>query len=203
MQSYKYVGKNLEELKQQALEELNVPENSLIFNSTEKKGSLFKGNSITLEVYKITDIAEEIKNYLNEILQSMTIEATYETKIRDNQIIIKMYSNKNNILIGRNGATLKALQTLIRAYIFQKINTYPYILLDVENYKEKQQRNLEHLAKQIAREVSKTKQPVIMDNMNSFERRIVHNVISKFNNVTTISEGTEPNRHIIVKPKED
>lgn len=203
MQSYKYVGKNLDELKKQAFEELNVPEKSLVFSTTEKKGSLFKGNSITLEVYKITDIAEEIKNYLNEILQSMTIEATYETKIRDNQIIIKMYSNKNNILIGRNGATLKALQTLIRAYIFQKINTYPYILLDVENYKEKQQRNLEHLAKQIAREVSKTKQPVIMDNMNSFERRIVHNVISKFNNVTTISEGTEPNRHIIVKPKED
>ena len=133
----------------------------------------------------------------------MGLETTFETKIRGEQITIKMFSNQNNILIGRNGQTLKALQQIIRQYIFNIIGVYPYILLDVENYKEKCENHLEKLAKQIAREVTKTKQPVIMDNMNSYERRIVHNTLANFKNITTFSEGEEPNRHIVVKIKED
>ena len=78
-----------------------------------------------------------------------------------------------------------------------------FVELVVENYKEKCENHLEKLAKQIAREVTKTKQPVIMDNMNSYERRIVHNTLANFKNITTFSEGEEPNRHIVVKIKED
>ena len=63
--------------------------------------------------------------------------------------------------------------------------------------------HLERLAKNIAREVRNTKQPVTMENMNSYERRIVHNVLTNFKGVITESEGEEPNRHVVVKPKED
>lgn len=75
--------------------------------------------------------------------------------------------------------------------------------LDASDYKDKQVSHLERLAKNIAREVRNTGREVVMDNMNSYERRIVHNVLTDFNGVTTISEGEEPNRHIIVKPKKD
>ena len=61
---------------------------------------------------------------------------------------------------------------------------YPHIILDVENYKEKQEKNLERLAKRIAREVATTKVDVKLENMNSYERRIVHNILSN-NNVRT------------------
>lgn len=203
MEKYTYTGKSLDELKTNAYQELNLEENECLIKVTEDKGSLFKGQSYTLDVYKITDIAAEIKNYLNELLTKMGLETTFETKIRGEQITIKMFSNQNNILIGRNGQTLKALQQIIRQHIFNIIGVYPYILLDVENYKEKCENHLEKLAKQIAREVTKTKQPVIMDNMNSYERRIVHNTLANFKNITTFSEGEEPNRHIVVKIKED
>lgn len=203
MEKYTYTGKNLDELKANAYQELNLEENECLIKVTEDKASLFKGQSYTLDVYKITDVAAEIKNYLSELLTKMGLETTFETKIRGEQITIKMFSNQNNILIGRNGQTLKALQQIIRQYIFNIIGVYPYILLDVENYKEKCENHLEKLAKQIAREVTKTKQPVIMDNMNSYERRIVHNTLANFKNITTFSEGEEPNRHIVVKIKED
>ncbi len=203
MEKYTYTGKNLDELKTNAYQELNLEENNCLIKVTEDKGSLFKGQSYTLDVYKITDVAAEIKNYLSELLTKMGLETTFETKIRGEQITIKMFSNQNNILIGRNGQTLKALQQIIRQHIFNMICVYPYILLDVENYKEKCENHLEKLAKQIAREVTKTKQPVIMDNMNSYERRIVHNTLANFKNITTFSEGEEPNRHIVVKIKED
>lgn len=203
MEKYTYTGKNLDELKVNAYQELNLEENECLIKVTEDKGSLFKGQSYTLDVYKITDVAAEIKNYLSELLTKMGLETTFETKIRGEQITIKMFSSQNNILIGRNGQTLKALQQIIRQHIFNIIGVYPYILLDVENYKEKCENHLEKLAKQIAREVTKTKQPVIMDNMNSYERRIVHNTLANFKNITTFSEGEEPNRHIVVKIKED
>ena len=203
MEKYTYTGKNLDELKTNAYQELNLEENECLIKVTEDKGSLFKGQSYTLDVYKIADVATEIKNYLNELLTKMGLETTFETKIRGEQITIKMFSNQNNILIGRNGQTLNALQQIIRQHIFNIIGVYPYILLDVENYKEKCENHLEKLAKQIAREVTKTKQPVIMDNMNSYERRIVHNTLANFKNITTFSEGEEPNRHIVVKIKED
>lgn len=203
MEKYTYTGKNLDELKTNAYQELNLEENECLIKVTEDKGSLFKGQSYTLDVYKITDVAAEIKNYLSELLTKMGLETTFETKIRGEQITIKMFSNQNNILIGRNGQSLKALQQIIRQHIFNIIGVYPYILLDVENYKEKCENHLEKLAKQIAREVTKTKQPVIMDNMNSYERRIVHNTLANFKNITTFSEGEEPNRHIVVKIKED
>ena len=58
------------------------------------------------------------------------------------------------------------------------------------------------LAKKTAREVVNTKMEVKLDNMNSYERRIIHNTLSDNNKVITISEGEEPNRHIIIKLKQ-
>ena len=127
-------------------------------------------------------------------------EVSFESKIREGQINIKLYSSNNSILIGKNGQTLAALQNVIRQRIYSKIGLYPYVLLDVENYKDKQKGYIERLAKNLAREVKKTKRPIEMENMNSYERRIVHNVLAEIKGVTSASEGTEPNRHVVIKP---
>ena len=133
----------------------------------------------------------------------MNIEAQFETNVRNSQINIKMYSDKNNILIGKNGQTLMAIQTILRQQVYNKINVYPHILLDVENYKEKKLSNLERNAKRIAKEVMKTKIDVELDNMNSYERRIIHNALADFKNISTTSEGEEPNRHIVIRYKKE
>ena len=98
---------------------------------------------------------------------------------------------------------IAALQTIVRGVATKELNTHLNIILDISDYKEKQERNLERLAKNIAREVLKTHNPVTMDNMNSYERRLVHNALTKFKNISTLSEGEEPNRHIVVSYKED
>ena len=123
--------------------------------------------------------------------------------MREKQINIKMFSNNNAILIGKGGQTLSALTTIVKQYVYNQIGVYPYINLDVENYKDKQVMHLERLAKNIAREVRSTKNPVTMENMNAYERRIVHNVLTNFKGVITESEGEEPNRHVVVKPSEE
>ena len=198
-----FEAKTLEDAKAKALEELNVTEDEIISTHEEKKGKLFKSSTVLFKAIKISNIADYIKENLKELLENMNIEAQFETNVRNSQINIKMYSDKNNILIGKNGQTLMAIQTILRQQVYNKINVYPHILLDVENYKEKKLSNLERSAKRIAKEVMKTKIDVELDNMNSYERRIIHNALADFKNISTTSEGEEPNRHIVIRYKKE
>ena len=198
-----FEAKTLEDAKAKALEELDVSEEEIISTYEEKKGKLFKGSTVLFKAVKISTVAEFIKDNLKELLENMNIEAQFETNVRNSQINIKMYSDKNNILIGKNGQTLMAIQTILRQQVYNQINVYPHILLDVENYKEKKLSNLERNAKRIAKELMRNKIDVELDNMNSYERRIIHNALSNFKNITTTSEGEEPNRHIVIRYKKE
>ena len=95
------------------------------------------------------------------------------------------------------------MQTIIRQIVSNQINEKLSILLDVENYKEKKEKNIEYLAKKTAREVAKTKVEVTMDSMNSYERRIVHSILADDKYVYTESIGEEPNRCVVIKLKEE
>ena len=133
----------------------------------------------------------------------MGIETNFEVRRRDKSISIKLFSNNNAILIGKNGRTIGELQTIIRQIVSNQINEKLSILLDVKNYKEKKEKNIEYLAKKTAREVAKTKVEVTMDSMNSYERRIVHSVLADDKYVYTESIGEEPNRCVVIKLKEE
>lgn len=197
-----FEGKNKEALIEKALKEMGVTEKDILYNFEESKSGLFKGTTYKLKVIKNEEVASYLRDYLQELTNNMGIDVSFETKIRGEQISIKMYSDNNSILIGKNGKTLSALQTILRQKVYNQIEKYPYIILDVENYKEKQQQHLERLAKRLAKEVQKTKIDTTMENMNSYERRIVHNALANFKNISTVSEGEEPNRHVIIKYNE-
>ena len=84
-----------------------------------------------------------------------------------------------------------------------KLNSPLGIVIDVGNYKEKRAKNIENLAKRLAREAYKTKTEVTMDSMNSYERRIVHEALADDKYVYTESVGEEPNRKVVIKLKEE
>ncbi len=202
MKKYFFEGKTLEELKEKALTELNVNEEDLIILNSEVKSGLLK-KSASLEVTTLNDIQNYIKETLSEILKLMPIDAKFEIRRRDKTINIKIFSNNNAILIGKNGRTIGALQTVIRQMLSSELDEKIKVILDVENYKEKRVKNIEYLAKKTAREVAKTKIEVTMDSMNSYERRIVHSVLADDKYVYTESVGEEPNRCVVIKLKEE
>lgn len=202
MKKYLYEGKTVEELKEKALNELKVNEDDLIIKVIEEKSSLLK-KSAKIEVTTINDILNYIKEVLTEILKLMEIDVKFEIRRREKTISIKLFSDNNAILIGKNGRTIAALQTLVRQIISNEINEKLSIILDVENYKEKRTKNIEYLAKKTAREVAKTKVEAKLDSMNSYERRIVHSVLANDKFVYTESIGEEPNRCVVIKLKEE
>ena len=131
----------------------------------------------------------------------MGIDVSFESNIRENQFNIKMFSDNNAILIGKGGRTMKAIETITKQMIQSKYGVRVRLFLDVENYNDKRIKQLERLAINTAKDVRNTKVEVHLDNMNSYERRVIHNKLTDFKGVTTESEGEEPNRHIVIKPE--
>ena len=202
MNKYNFEGKTFEEVKERALYELKESENNIIIKVIAEKNGLLK-KSVTVEVIKYSDVINYVKETLTTIINLMNLNPTFEVKRRDNSINIKIYSDNNSILIGKNGRSIQALQLLIRQMLANKITNEVLVNLDVENYKEKKLKSIEFLAKKIAREVSKTKVETKMDSMNSYERRVVHNLLANNKYVYTESIGEEPNRWEVIKPKEE
>ncbi len=191
-------GKTLLEAIENAKNELKT-ENIIYTKEEVKKGGIFKSTVYKVNAISHQELLKEIKEYLEEITKSLGLEVQFETSIREDTFTITMFSDNNAILIGKNGQTLKALETLCRAKVSADWKINVKIILDVENYKEKRVEALERLAIKTAKEVRATKIDVALENMNSYERRIIHNKLTNFKGVTTKSEGEEPNRHIVIK----
>lgn len=203
MKIYTYEGKNIEELTLQALKELDVKEDEMITDVKEETVGLLKKKKYTLKVVLKSEVLEFSKNYIRDIAKGMGLDdIQLETQRTEQHLKITMHSENSSILIGKNGRTLSSLQTLLRSAISNKIEMKVNVVLDVENYKIRQEKNIERLAKKLAKEVLKTKEPITMDSMNSYERRVVHNVLGNFKGITTESEGEEPNRKVVIKPVE-
>ena len=201
MQKYIYEGKTYEEALEKALKTLNIAEENIIINILEEKNTLLK-KLVRIEVINYNDIIDYIKETINEITKLMGLTVNLEVRRREENITIKIFSDHNAVLIGRNGCTIQALQTLVRQIVLNEIDHNISIILDVENYKEKKMKNIEYLAKKTAKEVAKTKVEAKLDSMNSYERRIVHSILSDNKYVFTESIGEEPNRCVVIKPKE-
>ena len=205
MKKYEFNAKTKEEaialagLKKDEI--MLIGEISQIINVLEEKNTLLK-KIVKIEVINYNDIIDLIKESVTEITKLMGITANLEVRRREDNITIKIFSDHNAVLIGRNGTTIEALQTIIRQIVLNETNTFISIILDVEDYKDKRKRNIEYLAKKVAREVAKTKVEAKLDSMNSYERRIVHSILSEDKYVYTESTGEEPNRCVVIKPKE-
>lgn len=194
-------GKDLEETLEEILKENNLNKEDIVYTHKTKKGKLFQGNVCEVTVYEKKHIHEYIKEYLEELITNLGLEVSFEIITKEDRTTIKMYSNNDPILIGKNGQTIKALETIVKQKVLVETGIYYKINLDVSNYKDKIIKNLEHLAKRTAKEVVSTNIPVSLDNMTSYERRIIHNILTNFKGVKTESEGEEPNRHVVIKPE--
>ena len=193
-------GKSLEEVLNNYYEESGLTSDDILYTSQVKKGKLFKGDTTEVTIYNKEDIYDFVKDYLKEVINNLGLEVNYENKNKEGRKIIKMYSDNTQIFIGHNGQTIQALETLAKEKVLLETGVYFRLTLDVDNYKEKKDAHLEHLAKMTAKDVVTTGTPAVMENMTSYQRRIIHNVLTDFKGVKTHSEGDEPNRHVIIEP---
>lgn len=204
MEKHRYVGKTKDEAIKLAKEELQEVEENLFIKEIEViEGGLFKKGKVEIEVIEKREVVKDIKDYLVNLLKNMGYTVNIEIKNKEEVPKYVIFSDNDAMLIGKNGKNLKALTTVVNGYLNTELGrTYKFIL-DVNEYKEKREHSLERLAKRIAREVATTKVEAKLDSMNSYERRIIHSILSNNKRVYTESEGEEPNRYVVIKPKEE
>ncbi len=204
MEKHKFLGKTKEEAIENAKIGLQELEENLIITETEvQKGGLFKSKKVEVEVIEKREVVKEIKNYLSKLLKDLGFTANIEVKMKGQVPTYTIYSDNDGLLIGKNGKNLHALSIVVGQYIKKEIGESYKFLIDINDYKEKHERALVRLAKKVAKEVAQTKIEAKMDSMNSYERRIIHNALTNNKKVYTESEGEEPNRYVVIKPKEE
>ena len=204
MEKHKFQGKTKEEAIQNATVELQEVETNLIIKELETiKGGLFKSPKVEIEVIEKREVVKYIKDYIVKLLKDLGFQANVEIKNKETVPTYTIYSDNDALLIGKNGKNLKALSVVVNQHINKELGKTFKFIIDINSYKEKREKQLEQLARRVAREVANTKIEVKMDSMNSYERRIIHNALTNNKRVFTESEGEEPNRYVVVKPKED
>ncbi len=190
---YKYEADNEDDCYEKCIEELDVYRSEIIIVPEETE------NSYKMTVVKKEDIINFIKEYIKTIGSNMNIDINLEVRENDDIFSVTMVSNNNPILIGKDGRTINSIQILIRQALQNQTGMDIKVNLDASNYKAKKIKKFEFEIKNIVREVQKTKTDAKLDPMNSYQRRIVHSLISNFSNVETESVGEEPNRCVVIK----
>ena len=144
----------------------------------------------------------EIPYLCKDLLKNIGFDVEIEISMNNNIPTYRLYSDNDALLIGKDGKNLKALTTIINQIIIKEIGTNYKFLIDVSDYKKRNDQHIETLAKKLAREVKNTGIEVKMDRMNSYQRRLVHNILSNNKYVYTESIGEEPNRCVVIKPRD-
>lgn len=200
---YNYNGKNKEELLKECLLELNCGENDILIKIEESSQKLFKSKKYQFTIVKKEDIKNFIKNFVKELGQKMNLEINVEITEQHEIFNVLIVSNNNPIIIGKEGRTLNALQTILKNSLINNINMPINMTLDVSNYKKKKMKSFEYEIKMIAEEVEKTGIEVKLDSMNSYNRRLVHTIVTDYPSLVTQSCGEEPDRYVIISKRED
>lgn len=139
---------------------------------------------------------------ITEILKTLGIEAAIEEYEGDEgEIILDIVGDDLGVLIGRHGRTLDALQILVSAVTNRRIDRRYPVVVDVSGYRHRRRIKLEEIAKRAADRAVRQRRPVELRPMTSFERRVIHLALRDDRRVTTQSEGTEPQRMVVIHPR--
>ncbi len=203
MEYKEYTGKTVEDAITEALIALEITSDSLDYEVVEEGSSGFLGIGSKNAVIRAKVKEPEkvpVEAFLKDVLDKMGIEASVsvETDETENCMNINIDGEDTGEVIGKRGQTLDALQYLASIIVNKDGEEYCRVKLDTKNYRERRQKTLENLAKNVASKVKKTRHKIILEPMNPYERRIIHSYLQNDKFIETKSKGEEPNRRIVV-----
>lgn len=199
-------AKTIEEAVEKALKELKVSRDRATVQVLEEpsKGlfGLIGAREAKVEVEVTFDPIEHGRSFLQEVLQTMNVEAQVRTEQNDDGVLFNIQGSNLGVIIGRRGQTLDALQYLVNVVANRHAEKHVRLTLDAENYRLRRKETLEQLADRIAKKAVQMNKHVRLEPMSASERKVIHSFLQNRTNVATFSEGEEPHRYIVVAPKE-
>ncbi|HEX4930518.1 MAG TPA: RNA-binding cell elongation regulator Jag/EloR [Gaiellaceae bacterium] len=143
-----------------------------------------------------------LREVVERIVDEIGVECTIEVEETDEEIRVVCEGHDLGMLIGRHGQTIDAIQYLANAIVFRgRYDERKPLIVDAAGYRDRRQATLDALALRMAEQASATGQRVELEPMTAVERKIVHEKLKDDPEVETTSEGTEPNRFVVILPR--
>ena len=141
-----------------------------------------------------------IEEFLKEFITSVK-NLEYKITIQNKEINVELFGEKSSDLIGYRGDTINAMQTILSSIGNKNTLVRVRVLLDIANYKEKREETLKELARKLEKTVKRNGKKIVLEPMNSYERKIIHTELQNSEYVTTYSIGEEPRRKVVIEKK--
>jgi spoIIIJ-associated protein len=148
-----------------------------------------------------SELAADVRVLMLRATAALGVEARIDVHEDDELVTATCFAADAGLLIGRHGQTIDAIQYLLNA-ISHRRGEEPRkeVVVDAAGYRERRRATLESLALRTAEQVRATGEPAELEPMTAVERKVVHLVLKEREGVETRSEGTEPNRFVVVAP---
>jgi spoIIIJ-associated protein len=149
-----------------------------------------------------SELAREVRVLLARITAEIGVDCRVDIREEDESLVAVCTGRDLGLLIGKHGQTIDAIQYLVNAI---SLRSHPderkEIVVDAAGYRARRQASLEALAVRSAERALRSGDPVELEPMTAVERKIVHLRLKEFSGVETTSEGTEPNRYVVISPE--
>ena len=167
--------------------------------ATESVGHPVPTHSRTGEELEPAPSLDFVARYLEDVIKAFGADARVSVVESSREVHFNIETDKSGLIIGKHGKIIDALQSLAQVMVHRGNRRRVAVLLNVGDYRDRRAGILENVAERTARQVLRTKQPVILDPLPAFERKQIHSHLSQYEHIKTHSEGSEPNRYLVVE----
>ena len=151
------------------------------------------------DVERLENEGDIAADYLEELLDIADLDGDLDMDVEGDRASVQIGGADLSLLVGRNGEVLEALQELTRLAVYRETGERSRLMLDVGGYRAEQRTRLVGLAEKAIAEVKEKAEPLSLEPMSAFERKVVHDAVAAAG-LTSESEGAEPQRHVVILP---
>ena len=206
MKSLRMKGKNVEEAAEAAAAVLGVSRKQIqvrvISEGKPAMMGILGGEEAEVEAVVKEGSAEEARQALQGVLDKMLFLAAVDVDSESGEgVNLSIKGEDMGRIIGKEGAMLKALETVVGAMVWKLTGNRIRVHIDAGGYREKRIRSLERLASEVAEEVAASGQEKVLPFMEASDRRAIHLFLQNNSNVTSYSQGDGKDRRLVIAPR--
>ena len=197
-------GQTVKQAVESALAQLQTTEDHTEISIVDegKRGifGIFGSRPAVVKVSLKIDPIDVAEQFLSDVCEKMGAPVSIEVEKDGKQVKYTLSGDRIALLIGKRGQTLNSLQYLTQLVVNRSSEHYLNVLLDAEQYRERRNETLIHLAERLAQKAVRTGKEISLEPMPSYERKVIHTALIGNKGIKTYSSGEDPHRHIVIKP---
>ena len=180
-------------------EQLTDGETAAETTDTDEPTSETAGAARPSKVQRLEHEGDIAADYLEELLDIADLDGDLDMDVEGDRASVQIGGADLSQLVGRNGEVLEALQELTRLAVYRETGERSRLMLDVDGHRAQQRERLVALAETSIAEVKEKGEPLSLEPMSAFERKVVHDAVAAAG-LSSESEGAEPKRHVVILP---